>query len=267
MSEKYETKLIGVTSGRNFRELGGYKTITGQEIKSHKLIRSGNLAELSDQDVTLLKDYGVRYDIDFRSTKEVSEHPDRVPDGAHYEFDPVFSEDLTNASKGIFALEENAEKDPQFGYRHMFYAYEDMIKSDSAQQAYRKFFDLLLANSNEHEALLFHCTAGKDRTGFGALLILSALGVPFSTIKYDYTLTNITTADFINNMLKQAAASGASERVLQSIKDIQSVHPEYLDHAVFVLNQEYGGINEYLRKVMKLSSNDILDLRKIYLKD
>ncbi|GBG05256.1 tyrosine-protein phosphatase [Lactobacillus rodentium] len=265
MSEKYETKLIGITSGRNFRELGGYKTITGQTIKKHKLIRSGNLADLSDEDVRFLENYGIKYDVDFRSTKEVTEHPDRVPAGAHYEFDPVFSEDLTNASKGIFALEENAEKDPQFGYKHMFYAYEDMIKSKSAQQAYRKFFDLLLANSNEHEALLFHCTAGKDRTGFGALLILSALGVTFSTIKYDYGLTNVTTADFINNMLAQASAKGASKRVLQSIKDIQSVYPEYMDHAVYMLNKEYGGINEYLRKVMKLNSNEILDLRKIYL--
>ena len=53
-----------------------------------------------------------------------------------------FSDDLTNASKGIFALEENAEKDPEFGFKHMFFAYEDMINGQTAQKAYRKFFDL-----------------------------------------------------------------------------------------------------------------------------
>ena len=113
--------------------------------------------------------------------------------------------------------------------------------------------------------MLFHCTAGKDRTGYGALLVLSALGVPFSTIKYDYVLTNVTTKDFVDNMLKEAASDGASARVLQSIKDIQSVYPEYLDHAVKVLNEEYGGINEYLRNSMHLSVGDIMDLRRIYL--
>lgn len=265
MSENYETKLIGVTSGRNFRELGGYETITGQRIKYNKLLRTGNLADLSAADLELLQNYGVKYDVDFRTEKEKTEHPDRVPAGAIYEFDPVFSDDLTNASKGIFALEENAEKDPTFGFKHMYYAYEDMIKGATAQKAYRRFFDLLLTNSKEHETLLFHCTAGKDRTGYGALLVLSALGVPFTTIKHDYLLTNITTKDFINNMLKEAAADGSSKRVLQAIKDIQSVYPEYLDHAVKVLNKEYGGINEYLRTVMKLSTGDLMDLRRIYL--
>ena len=149
----------------------------------------------------------------------------------------------------------------------MFFAYEDMINGQTAQKAYRKFFDLLLTNDKDKNALLFHCTAGKDRTGFGALLILSVLGVPFTTIKYDYTLTNITTKSFVDAMLKQAAADGSSKRVLQSIKDIQSVYPEYLDHAVHVLNQQYGGINEYLRSTMKLSSSDIMDLRRIYLED
>ena len=71
----------------------------------------------------------------------------------------------------------------------------------------------------------------------------------------------------VDAMLKQAAADGSSKRVLQSIKDIQSVYPEYLDHAVHVLNQQYGGINEYLRSTMKLSSSDIMDLRRIYLED
>ena len=80
----------------------------------------------------------------------------------------------------------------------MFFAYEDMINGQTAQKAYRKFFDLLLTNDKDKNALLFHCTAGKDRTGFGALLILSALGVPFTTIRYDYTLTNITTKSFVD---------------------------------------------------------------------
>lgn len=79
-----------------------------------------------------------------------------------------------------------------------------MIESEPAQKAYRKFFDVLLENTVDGESVIFHCTAGKDRTGFGALLALSALGVPLNTIKKDYLLTNITTKDFVDSMVEHA---------------------------------------------------------------
>ncbi|WP_367327151.1 tyrosine-protein phosphatase [Lactobacillus sp.] len=267
MTKKLTNQLIGVTSGRNFRELGGYETMSGKKIKMHKLLRTGNLADLSPFDKQFLTDYGVKYDVDFRSKQEVDNQPDRVPDGVEYIYDPVFSEDLTNSSKSLNDLNKQAHDDADFGFNHMHYAYEDMIESGSAQNAYRKFFDVLLKNTVDGESVIFHCTAGKDRTGFGALLALSALGVPFSTIKKDYLLTNITTKDFVDSMIEHARQNGRNENVLQSIRDIQSVRAEYLDHAVKVLNDEYGSINDYLRDVMKLSSADIMELRDIYLED
>lgn len=265
MQESYKTNLIGVTSGRNFRELTGYESISGKKIKNNKLLRTGNLASLNSKDLTLLNNYGVKYDVDFRTKKEQDTQPDRVPSNALYEFDPVFSDDLTNSSKGLSDLEANAQKDPEFGFKHMLFAYEDMINGETAQIAYRKFFELLLTNDKDNNALLFHCTAGKDRTGWGAFLLLSALDIPLATIKYDYLLTNITTKDFINNMLETAAKDGSDARILQSIKDIQSVYPEYLDHGIKVLQSEYGNIDNYLSEVMKLSANDLKDLKSIYL--
>ena len=86
-------------------------------------------------------------------------------------------------------------------------------------------------------------------------------------LKKDYLLTNITTKDFVDSMIEHARQNGRNENVLQSIRDIQSVRAEYLDHAVKVLNDEYGSINDYLRDVMKLSSADIMELRDIYLED
>jgi protein-tyrosine phosphatase len=267
LTKKLTNQLIGVTSGRNFRELGGYETLSGKKIKMHKLLRTGNLADLSPFDKQFLTDYGAKYDVDFRSKEEVDNQPDRVPDGVEYIYDPVFSEDLTNSSKSITDLDTQAHDDADFGFNHMHYAYEDMIESEPAQKAYRKFFDVLLENTVDGESVIFHCTAGKDRTGFGALLALSALGVPLNTIKKDYLLTNITTKDFVDSMIEHARQNGKNENVLQSIRDIQSVRSEYLDHSVKVLNDEYGGINNYLRDVMKLSSADIMKLRNIYLED
>lgn len=263
----YHKRLLNIKSGRNFRELGGYRTLTGKKIKYHKLLRTGNLADLLPEDTNLLENYNVKLIIDFRSEKEKNKYPDIIPNQAKYEFNPVFSEDLTNASKPMEDLEKWASSDPDFGKRQMFAAYNDMINSSSAQNAYRHFLELLLANNKDNQAALFHCTAGKDRTGFGALLILSALGIPFDTIKKDYLLTNTTTKDFINSMLKKAKDDGGNDNVVKATYDIQSVCAEYLDYVLNNINNNYGSIHSYLRNTMKLSRKDILDLRKIYLED
>lgn len=264
---KLNNQLIGVTSGRNFRELGGYQTASGKKIKMHKLLRTGNLADLSPLDLDFLSDYGVKYIVDFRSQDEVDKQPDRIPAGAKYQYDPGFSEDLTNSSKSINDLEAQSKNDADFGFTHMLYAYEDMVLSTSAQIAYRNFFKALLKNDQEGQSLIFHCTAGKDRTGFGAMLVLTTLGVKLNTIKQDYLLTNITTHDFIEGLVEREKKQGKNKNTLQSIRDIQSVHSEYLDHAIKIINDKFGSINNYLRDVMKLSSSDIMKLRRIYLED
>ena len=115
LTKKLTNQLIGVTSGRNFRELGGYETMSGKKIKMHKLLRTGNLADLSPFDKQFLTDYGVKYDVDFRSKQEVDNQPDRVPDGVEYIYDPVFSEDLTNSSKSLNDLNKQAHDDADFG--------------------------------------------------------------------------------------------------------------------------------------------------------
>ena len=160
METNFSNKLINITNGRNFRELGGYETISGKKIKFHKILRSGHLADLSEDDRSYLTNYGVKYDIDFRSKEEVEKQPDRIPENVQYDFNPVFSDDLTNSSKSIDALETEAEKDPQFGFDHMLLAYEDMIHSATARHAYQNFFKFLLSNTK-----LSYFTALRERTG------------------------------------------------------------------------------------------------------
>lgn len=267
MKQKLTSHLIGITSGRNFRELGNYQTMSGKKIKTHKLLRTGNLADLSPFDLDFLHDYGVKYVIDFRSKEEVKKQPDRLPKAAEYSFDPVFSEDLTNSSKSITDLSAQSKNNSDFGFNHMLLAYEDMILSNSAQHAYRNFFAKLMINDKDGNALLFHCTAGKDRTGLGALLVLTTLGVPLKTIKTDYLLTNTVTKNFIDSMVEHAQKKGKNKNTLQSIRDIQSVHPEYFNHVIKFMNDNYGSINNYLHDVIHLSNSDIIDLRRIYLKN
>lgn len=82
--------LLDIKHGFNFRDLGSYKTLDGRKIKKHKILRSANLAYLSERDVNYLDDYGLRYDVDFRSISEKEVEPDRISNNVHYHFNPVF---------------------------------------------------------------------------------------------------------------------------------------------------------------------------------
>ncbi|RMC38661.1 tyrosine-protein phosphatase [Lactobacillus sp. ESL0236] len=265
MTKNLTNQLIPIKNGRNFRELGGYKTIDGKTIKKHKLLRTANWATLDKADLQFLQDYGAKYIVDFRSKDEVNQEPDRVPEGVTYKFDPVFSEDLTNSSKGIDEIISQENDDPKAGFNHMFIAYDDMIKSESAQKAYRKFFDILLANTESDKSVLFHCTAGKDRTGLAAILILSALNVPLATIRADYLFTNTATKDFVNNFLQKAKDKGANDVAISNLKDLQTVCPEYFDYVINTINKNYGSLENYLHDIMRLTDDKIAQLRKIYL--
>lgn len=265
MTMNLEKQLLDIKNGRNFRELGGYQTKDDKTVKMHKLLRTANLATLDEADLKFLENYGVKYIVDFRSKDEVERESDRVPNGAEYNYDPVFSEDLTQSSRGIDEIMQQKEQDPQAGFDHMFIAYDDMVRSESAQKAYRNFFDVLLANNEDGKSVIFHCTAGKDRTGFAALLVLSALGVPLETIKEDYLFTNIATKNFVKKFLQKARSEGANDTTLNILKDLQTVHSEYLKHVIDTINKNYGGIENYLHDIMRLTDDDISKLKQIYL--
>jgi protein-tyrosine phosphatase len=154
-----DLQVLDITNGFNFRDLGGYRTTDGRTLASRRLIRSASLDYLSDSELAYLADYGVRHVVDFRSAQEQEASPDRIPEGAKYLFDPVFSVDETLTSQSPESLAANFSADPVEGREHMKQTYIDLVNQASAQQAYRKFFDVLLDNTApEHTSVLFHCT-------------------------------------------------------------------------------------------------------------
>lgn len=152
---------------------------------------------------------------------------------------------------------------PGNGYHHMIDVYHRMTTAASAKQAYQNLFNLLL--NNEHGALLFHCTAGKDRTGMAAYLILSALGVEQKIIMEDYLLTNTVTQEFRNHWLQDMRNHGASEALVTNRAALASVAPDYLNTAIKNITQNYGNVNQYLNNYLDITPTEIKDLRKLYL--
>ncbi|MGX5378259.1 tyrosine-protein phosphatase [Ligilactobacillus sp. LYQ135] len=255
--------LLDIQKGFNFRDIGGYQTTDGKLIKTHKLVRSGMLNQLNEHDLQYLNDYGVRVDIDFRSKEEQEEFPDKVPTKAKYISDSVFPEDETNSTQKNQLRKKIFLEDPNAGYNNMIKSYKDIVLSTSAQKAYRHYFDELLANTQDHEAVLFHCTAGKDRTGMAAVYIMSILGVDQATIRQDYLASNQHL--LINQQNKQEMYKDYGEVFLKNIEALTKVCDDYLNTALKIINDEYGSIVQYLQTALKVTPTQQKDLKKIYL--
>jgi protein-tyrosine phosphatase len=174
---------IGIDGTLNFRELGGYQAADGRVIRSGRVFRSDHLNAVSDAGVAEMERLGIRTVIDLRFAGERERQPSRVPRGVVTV--------LADAS-GMEAA-DYADRLRQFGAGQTYSA-------DDAAADYRLMADsganlvietLTALAQSERQPLLFHCTAGKDRTGLTASLLLRVLGVPDATVMHDYLLTNV----------------------------------------------------------------------------
>ncbi|USS84454.1 tyrosine-protein phosphatase [Fructilactobacillus myrtifloralis] len=259
-------RIIKLDSTENLRELGGYQTTDGRTIKWHKLLRSGSLGLLTPTDQAFLEAYGVRYDVDFRSGQERTTAPDAVTAGQiEYLFDPVFDEDRTDNSQDPAEFRQMLEDNPNYAHDHMVDVYQRMVLNDGCHQAYRRFFKILLQNDQPEQTLLFHCTAGKDRTGMAAVFLLAALGVDLETIKQDYILTNQVVKDVVDQKMAAVRAEGFSEAAIRNLRELYTVDMDFLDAALATINEHYGSLDQYLSDVLGVGTAERERLQALYL--
>lgn len=257
-------RLLPIKNGRNFRDLGGYRTMDGHTVKWHRLIRSGHLNTLDQPDLDLLASLNITLDVDFRAPGEIKVQPDHVPVTATYHQLSVFQTDRTDASHSQEEIEAEFSDDPQAGYHHMLQVYREMVTASKAKAAYQHFFDLLL-DSDPESAVLFHCTAGKDRTGMGAILLLSALNVDRQTSINDYLLTNQVNQALLDGVVKKITQAGKSPAFAQNTLSLMSVSPDYIGTALQIIDHDYGSIHHYLRAYLGITPQNMRDLQKRYL--
>jgi protein-tyrosine phosphatase len=161
----------------NFRDLGGYPTDDGQRTRTGRLFRSDGLQALSDADVRALRQLGLRTVIDLRTAEEV-ERLGRGPLAS----EPVHYEHLTVLPTQEEAGESHAAPETDdLADRYLWYL--DVGRAAIARA-------LELAGDPDRQPLVFHCAAGKDRTGVVAAMILDCAGVAGADIVADYTRTN-----------------------------------------------------------------------------
>jgi Protein tyrosine/serine phosphatase len=224
----------------NFRDLGGYPVQGGGKTVWGKVYRADDLSRLTDNDLVALSRLGIKTYIDFRDKFETKQRPDKVAPGVlhvqHLSIDTaqvmeIFSSDVLTG--------ETAEKQMRDIYASLANDFTDQ---------YRRFFACLANSSNA--PLVFHCLAGKDRTGFGAALFLAALGVDDQTIFDDYMISS-----------KNLAEVSAKWAKTEAHKALLGVRRSYLESAFKSIEGNYGGMKNYLERALGV---DTAALRVLY---
>lgn len=254
------TRLLNMPNAVNLRELGGYPAANGQFIAWRKLLRSGSLGHLDHADAATLAGYGVVAVADLRTDAEQATRPDVLPATitphalSVYPFTDRVNPLAKTARRMRRALRHSSGLMPT--------TYLQMLVDSHAQQTFRQLFGLLLATPQPRHAVLFHCAAGKDRTGMAAMLIEAALGVPEATMREDYLLTNLVLAR--PSGLATELTHGASSLVNQ-----MNAHTAEVENFAVVADfiaTNYGDWQHYLTATL-LSSGELADLRRLYLTD
>ncbi len=254
--------MLELEEGINFRELGGYLTEDGRKIKWHKLLRCGSMAQLTKNDVDYLDQYGVRYIIDLRSPEESNYSPDKYPDKAQYFQDTVYPFSFSLFKNlGIINNMRLGASNMDFGRQ----TYLQMLLDPHAQASYRKMFNVLLENDKEGESVVFHCTAGKDRTGVAVFLILSALGVSEKQIVEDYLYTNLFFDNYSSETINDALESESQTEIAQRLNSKTAVIAETIKVLPKACRVVSGSVEKFLEEKLGMTKAKIERLQELYL--
>jgi protein-tyrosine phosphatase len=219
----------------NFRDLGGYPGLEGRPVRWRQLFRSDHLAGLTEADKSLLAGLGLAKAFDFRGLAERAAVSYELPGVAQHSLaiEPTVVQRLQDLVSSGQALT------PERTAELMAELYRALVNDQSHRFA--ELFEQLLQAEGP---VVFHCTAGKDRTGFAAALILLALGVPRDLVQQDYLLTN--------RVFKHppAAQSVLPDDVLAVLWRVQ---PGFLDAALHAVDTDHGGVERYLSQRLGLS--------------
>ncbi len=252
------SRLLPVEGALNLRDLGGYKTADGHTVRWGKIYRSSMLAHLTADDYRLLSPLHIGTIADLRANEERARDVTNWQAGDVTRIETDYSMDYSQLA-GMMKEEMDAAK-----AKALFTAmYPAILKQQTTN--FRNMFQQLL---HDDDALLFHCSAGKDRTGMAAMLVLTALGVPQETIMQDYLLSNTYYAANIASFSqqhsdgKQNATSAMMSRLPAEVTAIfMGVSPEYLQVAMETMSAEHGSVMGYLQQELGLSEDDITTLR------
>lgn len=246
--------VLELQSIGNMRDLGGFQTGNGKQIKYGKIFRSAHLHHLSETDQLTLQALGVNKVIDFRGMEEQQNEPDKpMPDTEYFLF-PVFLSTRISVINDKFIRNMLRNKDSLIDLlfkqkEQMQEVYRDFVLEESALKAYHDFFQILLRSDKPEDTVLFHCTAGKDRTGFAAALFLRCMGVDMDCIINDYLITNEYLKKRIEETIVKFQLLHIDEAIIQETKKYFLAQENHLNLSFQTISDNYGSFQMYLKQI------------------
>src|SRR5262249_50658971 len=230
--------VVPLEGGSNFRDLGGYRAADGRAVRRGAVFRSAHLGNLTEQDCAALSRLGVRTIVDLRGVDEAAETPHRIDGvdcrvvGAHIE--PAVGDRIRRAV-------DDGSANPHLMMQILTDHYRAYPRR--CAPAFRPLFATL--GDGGHRPLVFHCTAGKDRTGFASALLLSLLGVPWDTVLEDYLRTNELWTGHIGRF---------PELDIDTRAAIIEARAPYLEAAFEVVRADFGGSEGFAERALGLDA-------------
>jgi protein-tyrosine phosphatase len=258
LKDIFMSNIINLKNTFNFRTIGGYKTIDNKLVKKGILYRSDNLARLNTLDLHYFNILNIERVVDFRSLNEINKEPDILPIDIDYisipiECDKKITTELNLILNGL--LNKNIKE-------FLIEANKNFVLEST--DVFSKFIKDFI-NSNG-QTTLYHCTAGKDRTGFATVIILTILCVPREIIIEEYLFSNYCIERTINQQLvKVCNIMNIEHRDSHKILPLMFVELDYINKAFETIDNKYGNINNYILNGLNISFEEIIKLKKIML--
>ena len=257
-----DARHVPLEGQSNFRDLGGYRTEDGRTVKSGQIYRTGVLAHLSDEDVSVLKKLKIKTVVNFLGDAEIRDAgKDRLPEAVQEVRYPIDTGD----DLAVKILKARRTADFSGVPKELNAEIHRMLMRD-AKKEYADLLREIAAPANR--PIVFHCSHGVHRTGTGAAILLSALGVPWETVRKDYLLSNRYRKKEIEKRLEQLRQQAAKNQNISPDKvDMTNMNAfyilkaEYIDASLDEAVTKYGSMREYIRKGLGVDDATVEKLR------
>lgn len=262
-------RVLPLEGGFNFRDLGGYTTQDGRMVQWGKIYRSGTMVDLTQHDFEYLSKLDIGVMCDFRSREEIQQEPTawkNFAPTADYQTKDYSMREMMSASLRFDQVKTAEQAQEMFKgfYRTGPYRFKNELS---------KMFNDLADNK---APLAFNCSAGKDRTGMAAALILTALDVPRATIEQDYALTekvaNYGQREIARRMRAEAqgkAVSSPHTGVESMPREARNVfmgsNPMFIQAMFTELEKNHGSARNFIRDELKIDDQKIARIQELYL--